>query len=188
MYKRTNYNSVGTESAQGQVASQVASQAANYDDETRLKLQAIGMRIRKSIADGYCVPGGDSNGYLTDLQSQHLNQQAEAAQLQLAGQVAAAGQSMVAPSFKRVPLASHVTRPPSLSFNNSSTLEGENFENGFNMNRENLGRKRSREFDEENYHYKEKKEAENQFVIASKDVPLEVFQNRHGALQFDQDF
>lgn len=142
MYKRANYNNT----------------QKSVDATTEL-LQCIGMRIRKSVSDGYSVPM--SNGYSTDYEEQ---------------------QQMNSP--RRVPLPNHLSQPPMLSYGYSSTLEGESFSEKFLQSNSN---KRIRDDDEGIDQYF-RKETASVINVANKDAPMEYFHTKYGSLSFNEEF
>lgn len=138
-------------------------------DPTTVELQSIGMRIRKAVADGYSTP--KSNGYSTDFQQQYIQQQQQQHQQSSAPQ--------------RVPLPSHISQPPGLSYGSSSTLDGESFDLRFllltQQPQQNFANKKRQRDDDDGL-------AEHNPQINNKDVPVEYFEHKYGSLSFNEEF
>ncbi|CDK24225.1 unnamed protein product [Kuraishia capsulata CBS 1993] len=149
-YKRVNASSFGTET-------QV--------DETTAALQSLGMRIRKSVADGYMVPQNGQNAF-NDYNSRNGG--------------------VVAPNIQRVPLPERfANNPPSLTYNGSTASSLAGWENELErpvihqMSASGTSPiKRGREDDS----------GESEYVNVHHQKNLSDYVGRYGQLSFNEDF
>lgn len=88
-----------------------------FVDENTEALATIGMKIRKSIADGYNVPGNRYNGYA----SYNAMGEANPCQMQNSDAGTDISTENTPTGFARVPLPAHLNGPPGLD-NSSSTM------------------------------------------------------------------
>ncbi|GMF43661.1 unnamed protein product [[Candida] boidinii] len=185
-------------------------------DATTLTLQNLGMRIRKSVSDGYQVPTSYSDNFAMERyqQSQHSSVPSYMNSFEQQHQENYANsnsnhfneykEGAIDSNFKRVPLPGNLQGPPSLMFGGSTASSLSNWENEINVNpigiqtiqygapNESIKRRRDDEVEETEDGYSYSSNTKGGYAgntkIPQTEAQLQEYVNKYGPLSFDDEF
>ncbi|OWB80695.1 hypothetical protein B5S32_g4988 [[Candida] boidinii] len=189
-------------------------QQQQHVDATTQALQNLGMRIRKSVSDGYQVPSSYSDNfamggyqqsqqsgapsYMNSFEQQHQENYANSNHFNDYKEGA------IDSNFKRVPLPGNLQGPPSLMFGGSTASSLSNWENEINVNptgiqtipygspNASIKRRRDGEVEETEDGYSYSSNTRGGYAgntkITQTEVQLQEYVNKYGPLSFDDEF
>lgn len=163
-----------------------------FTDETSESLATIGMKIRKSVADGYNVPGNRYNGYAS------YNATGNDYSGEMQSSAASVDESNFGKNsgFSRVTLPAHLNGPPALdnsssTIGTSSNLEEWNHHNKLNMPVSTLenaygtthgfGKRKFSDYDANS-------DLTPVDIVPPAQRDTEYYRQKYGDLNFDEDF